>query len=84
MEKAFNVPIKHGVLIFAYAALSDKFVPLGRYHRCGDYKHGVALPRLVGSGFSTFNTIDIKVAVEGRALRTVGACMVVGNTGVRS
>ena len=71
------------MLLFAYAALDAKFVPLARYHRCGDYKHGVVLPRLIGLGCRRFDTIDVEVAVEGLAGRAVGACMVFGNTGVR-
>ena len=59
-------------------------IPLSRYHSCGDYKHGVALLRLVGLGCSTCGTTFVKVAVEGRERRAVGACLVLSITGVRS
>ena len=76
VESTFFVAIKCGDFIFAYGALGVTFIPLPRYHRCGDYKHGVALPRLVGLGCSTCSATTLEVAVKGRARRAVGACLV--------
>ena len=81
----FCVAIKYGALLFVYAALGDKFIPLPGYHSGGDYTHGVALRRMVGLGCNTRNTTDMKVAVEGRAHRAVGACLeFLANKRVRS
>ena len=80
----FCVAVKYAALFLTYAELGDKFIPLPRYHSDGDSKHGVALRRMVGLGCNTCSTTDMKVAVEGRAHRAVGACSALGNTGVRS
>ena len=75
VESTFNLAIKYGA----------KFIiPLLRYHSCGDFKHGVALLRLVRLGCGTCGTTFMKVAVEGRAYRGVGACSVLCITGVHS
>ena len=85
IEGTFEVAIKYGAFLFGYGALGVKFIILlSRYHSCGDYKHGVALLRLVGLGCSTCGTTFVKVAVEGRERRAVGACLVLSITGVRS
>ena len=75
VESTLCAAFKYGVLLSAYAALGVKFIPLPRYHSCGDYKHGAALPRLVGLGCSACNTSVMKVAVERRARRAVGGCV---------
>ena len=84
VESTIDVAFKYNAFLFAYGALSVNFDPLPRYHNCGDYKHGVALPLLVRLGCSTCSTTIVKVTVVGRARPAVGACLVLGNTEVRS
>ena len=42
VESTLYVAIKYGALLFACAAIGDAFIPLPRYHICGDYKHATA------------------------------------------
>ena len=80
VESTIDVAFKYGPFLFAYGALGVKFIPLLKHHSWWEYKHGVALPLLVGLGCSTCSTTGTKVTVKGRARRAVGACFVLGNT----
>ena len=75
-ESTFYAAIKYNALLIACKELGVKFIPLPRYHSCGDNKHGVALPRLVSLCCITSNTTDMNVAVKDRARQAAGACLV--------
>ena len=62
--------IRYGALLFAYAALGVKFIPLPRYHSYGDYKYGVAFPRLAGLKLQYMQHIHYRHNLSGPSLHS--------------